>query len=151
MVCESRSAPIALGAMSRRLAPFLVLVLILAACSSSGEPTGFDQQPVPVGDDLGAALGVDGESTLPVVEKNFLEGCVLADTPRIVGSADLVASCQCTYDDLVAFYVDFAEREGATDVSAAAFDRFKQLDRDLDESTTPIPANIQTIIDGCVR
>jgi len=151
MVGETVMAPIALAPMSRRLAPLVVLLLVLAACSSSGEPTGFDQQPVPVGDELGAALDVDGDTTLPVVQKNFLEGCVLATTPRIVGASDLVASCECTYDELVAFYVDFAENEGVTDVGAVAYDRFKQLDNDLEDPLVPIPANIQTIIDGCVR
>jgi hypothetical protein len=71
--------------MVRRFAVLFVLVLVVAACGSSGEPNGFDEQLVPIADDLKAALGTDADA-LPVVERNFLEACVLAEQPRIEGA-----------------------------------------------------------------
>lgn len=144
-------APIAWQPMTRPLALVLVALLAVAACGSSGEPTGFDQQPVPVGAALGAELGVDGDATLPVVERNFLEGCLLDETPRMDDAADLPSACQCVYDELTAFYVGVAESQNAPDVGSAAYDLFKDLDSDLDDPAVLIPANIQAIIDGCAQ
>ena len=78
--------------MLKRLAVPLVALLVLTACGSSGEPEGFDEQPVRISEELQSALDTDTEF-LPVVERNFLEGCLLADTPRIT-SNDLASSCQ---------------------------------------------------------
>lgn len=139
--------------MTRHLASMLVLALVLAACGSSGEPTGFDQQPVPIGPELAAALDMGAADTLPTVERNFLEGCVLAETPRITGTADLAGVCQCTYDDLKTFYVDSVENDSDTtadtDVGAEAYKLYKALDEELRKDDSIIPANIQVIIDRC--
>ncbi len=134
--------------MTRPLALVLTLVLAVTACSSSGAPTGFDQQPVPLSDDLRTALG-GGVETLPVVERNFLEGCVLAETPRIEGADDLVASCRCAYDEIVAFYRANSSGETPEEAEQAAYDQFKRLDDELKSETGVIPANIEALINGC--
>ena len=138
---------IAWGAMLKRLAVPLVALLVLTACGSSGEPEGFDEQPVRISEELQNALDTDTEF-LPVVERNFLEGCLLADTPRIT-SNDLAGSCQCAYTDIVAFYRDNFTGETPIAAEKAAFDAFKELDDALQSETGVIPANIQSILDGC--
>ena len=142
--------------MLKRLAVPLVALLVLTACGSSGEPEGFDMQLVPLSDDLKAALGTSADE-LPVVQRNFLEGCLLADTPRIT-AGDLAGACQCSYEGIVAFYRDNFS-DGAelyingvpSEGERAAFDAFKGLDDALQSETGVIPANIQSILDGCAN
>ena len=137
--------------MTRRLSMLVVALLALAACSSSGQPTGFDQQPNPVGEELGDALGMDATDTLPVVERNFLEGCVLADTPRITPSGNSAATCECAYDAIVEFYFQRAEDGGAVDVPAEAYSLFRNLNDDLASTARPLPADVLSAVDeaGC--
>ena len=149
MICEPARTPIAWHAMTRRLVLILAVLLLAAACSGSGEPKGFSEQPVPVGAELGSALGLDATATLPIVERNFLETCVLEGNPAVVATGSLPAACQCTYDGLVSLYVDAATAQGELDVERTAFEAFKDLDSDLKESGRPVPANVQTIIEGC--
>jgi len=134
--------------MIRRLAAVLSLVILLSACGSSGEPRGFDEQPVRLSDELRAALDIDAEF-LPVVERNFLEGCALGERPRIDGASNLGASCRCAYDGIVAFYRENSSGDTPESAEAAAYDSFKQLDKALQSETGVIPANIQSILDGC--
>lgn len=133
--------------MSKRLAVPLVALLVLTACGSSGEPEGFDEQPTAISDELRDALDTDTEF-LPVVERNFLEGCLLAETPRIT-SNDLAGSCQCAYTGIVAFYRDNFTGDTPVAAEKAAFDAFKELDEVLQSETGVLPANIQSILDGC--
>ena len=149
MICEAARTPIAWHAMTRRLVPIIAVVFFAAACSNSGEPNGFLEQPVPVGATLGAALGIDAMDTLPIVERNFLETCVVEGNPAVVATNGLPAACQCTYKGLVSLYVDAATAQGATDVERTAFDAFKELDSDLKDSARAVPANVETIIEGC--
>ncbi|MGI9623666.1 MAG: hypothetical protein ACR2PK_12585 [Acidimicrobiales bacterium] len=138
--------------MVRRLAIGLpigmVLILLLAACGNSGEPTGFDQQPVPVSSELGAALGTEVEF-LPVVERNFLEGCVLAENPRIDGVTNLPASCECAYASIVDFYRQNSSGETPDQAEQNAYDQFKDLDESLQSETGLVPSNIQSLLDEC--
>ncbi len=134
--------------MVRRIAVVLVLVLVVGACGSSGEPNGFDQQLVPVADDLQAALGTDTDA-LPVVERNFLEACVLADTPRLEGTSNLALSCTCAYGDIVSFYRASFTIGTPEEIEAEAFAAFKELDNSLQDEGFLMPANIQEILDGC--
>lgn len=150
MICERVSTPVAWHAMTRRLVPILAVVLLAAACSSSGEPNGFLEQPTAVGAELGAALGLSADATIPIVERNFLETCVIEGNPAVgVTAGALPAACQCTYDGLVGLYLGAAEAQAATDVERTAFESFKDLDSELEESGRPLPANVQTIIEGC--
>lgn len=136
--------------MLKRLAVPMVALLVLTACGSSGEPEGFDEQPVRISEELQDALDTETEF-LPVVQRNFLEGCLLADTPRLTGTADLAASCECSYDGIVAFYRENFTGETPIAAEQAAFDAFKDLDRALQSETGVIPANIQSILDGCLN
>ena len=136
--------------MLKRLAVPLVALLVLTACGSSGEPEGFDEQPVRLSEELQAALGTETEF-LPVVERNFLEGCLLADTPRFEGTNDLATSCECSYAGIVAFYRDNFTGDTPAAAEKAALDAFKELDNALKSETGVIPANIQTILEGCIN
>ncbi len=135
--------------MLKRLAVPMVALLVLTACGSSGEPEGFDEQPVRVSEELQNALDTETEF-LPVVQRNFLEGCVLADTPRLSGANDLPASCECSYEGIVAFYRENFTGATPTEAEKAAFDAFKDLNNALESETGVIPANIQSILDGCI-
>ncbi len=135
--------------MIRRVSILIILLLVAAACGSSGEPTSLRGQPQPVGDELGAALGMDGDDTLPVVERNFLEACVLNDSLQIVGSGNQAASCRCAFTNISTFYATTAENGGEEDVEKAAFELFKSLDRDLRQADSLVPANIAAIVDDC--
>lgn len=136
--------------MSRRLLPIFATLLLAAACSNSGEPKGFLEQPVPVGVELGSALGLDATDTLPIVERNFLETCVIEGNPEVIAANSLPTACQCAYDKLVSLYVAAATEQGVIDVERTAFEAFKDLDSDLKDSSRPLPANVQTIIEGCI-
>ena len=138
--------------MMRRISIVLALLLVAAACSSSGEPTGFNQQPSELGDELGEALDEPATATLPLDERNFLEGCVLADTPRLAGGDNSANSCMCAYDAIVEFYLEAASARAAEDVDAEAFSLFKTLDKDLRDNAGPLPADVQRAVSeaGCV-
>lgn len=143
---------------SRRLVALALFTLLVAAgCAQSGEPTAFGQQLGPVGEEIAAALpDVEADDEMPLPERNFLEGCITGDAPRIEGvsEADRGPGCRCAYDGIVAFYLDNAERNAAEDATAedierAAYSAYRELDRDLEDGITPLPANIQTIVDDC--
>ena len=51
---------------------------------------------------------------------------------------------------LVSLYVAAATEQGVIDVERTAFEAFKDLDSDLKDSSRPLPANVQTIIEGCI-
>ncbi len=143
--------------MIRRLAAVLALMSALSACSGSGHPTGFDQQPVPLSEELLAALGTAGrpcpndpsEQCLPVIERNFLEGCVLAERSRVGDVSDLAASCQCAYDEIVSFYRDNTSGESPEAAEEAALDQFEEVNDALASGEGVIPADVQALIDGC--
>ena len=93
---------------------------------------------------------------MPLAERNFLEGCITGDAARVEGAVDAERGpgCVCTYEGIVGFYLDNAQRtaeEGATaeDIERAAYSAYRELDRDLEDGVTPLPANIQTLQDDC--
>jgi hypothetical protein len=142
----------------RRLVALALFTLLVAAgCAQSGEPTAFGQQLGPVGEDIAAAIdGVDADTEMPLPQRNFLEGCITGETPRIEGVSDAERGpgCVCAYDGIVGFYLDNAtsnaeEDATAEDIERAAYSAYRELDRDLEDGVTPLPANIQTIVDDC--
>jgi hypothetical protein len=138
--------------MMRRISIVLAFVLAAAACSSSGEPDGFNQQPTELGDELGEAMGEPATNTLPVVERNFLEGCVLADTPRLNDTANTSQNCTCAFEAIVQFYTDAASARAVEDVDAEAFSLFKNLDENLQDNPGNLPADVQRAVeaDNCL-
>lgn len=143
-----RSRP---SAKARVVALVTLLMVIAAACSHSGAPESFQDQPGPVGDRLAEALGVGADDQLPLVERNFLESCILGDAESDSGltPADRAPVCQCSYDGIVAFYVEAAEGETEEERLVDAFASFDALDSELEDPTAIPPANIQTILDDC--
>lgn len=106
---------------ARRAALVLVAVVALGACSHNREI------PERYGDSL---------------EGNFTEGCEAALTARDgVGdalSAEVARNvCQCTYDGI-------SDPDGGI-----PFEDLKQLNEDLEGEPAELPADFQTIIDGC--
>lgn len=152
------SAPVALLAMRSRpsvkpglLALVAAVVLFAAACSHSGAPEAFEEQPGPVGEDLAAALGIDAEDELPLVQRNFLEGCILGDaeSDSALTPAQRAPICECSYDGIISFYLDTAEGETEELRRADAFASFEALNDELEDPAAIPPANIQTILDDC--
>lgn len=142
----------------RRLVALALFTLLVAAgCAQSGEPTAFGQQPGPVGEEIAAAIdGVEADTQMPLPQRNFLEGCITGDSPRIEGvsDADRGPGCVCSYDAIVGFYLQNAQsnaEEGATaeDIERAAYSSYRELDRNLEDGVTPLPANIATLVDDC--
>jgi hypothetical protein len=156
--------PVAWLAMYRRptgprrlVALALFTLLVAAGCAQSGHPTTFTEQPGPVGEGIAAALdGVEPDTELPLAERNFLEGCITGDAARVEGvsDADRGPGCVCAFDAIRGFYLDSAantaeEDDTAEDIQRAAYDAYRELDRSLEDGVTPLPANIQTLVDDC--
>ncbi len=143
---------------SSRLVALAILALLVAAgCAQSGEPTAFGQQLGPVGEDVAAALpGVEADTQLPLPQRNFLEGCITGSAPRVEGvtPADRGPGCQCSFDAIRDFYLENAagtatEGETAEDIDRAAYSAYSDLNNQLEDGVTPLPANIQTLVDAC--
>jgi len=133
------------------------VVLIAAGCAPSGNPETFEDQPGRVGAEVAAAVpDIEPETMLPLAQRNFLEGCVSGDAPRIEG-ADLAQrgpACQCSFEAIESFYIDRAQADAleeatAEDISRAAFDLYDELAGDLEDPVKPLPADIQTLVDDC--
>lgn len=136
-----------------------VLALFGAACASSGEPTGFEQQPGPINDDWAAALG-NGVSTdaVPLVQRNFLEGCITIDEGKRyvdleLNEVGLIAVCGCGYDGIVATLLNRDDLSGETqeDRERDAFNKFKDLDKALGDIDKPLDSWVRTIFTDCIR
>lgn len=161
---RERREPVAWHAMNRRptgprrlVALALLTLLVAAGCTQDGHPETFGEQLGPVGDEIAAALDdVEPDTEMPLAQRNFLEGCITGDAARIEGvsEAQRGPGCACAYEGIVGFYLDNAQSnaaEGATaeDIERAAYSAYRELDRDLEDGVTPLPANIQTIVDDC--
>ena len=88
--------------MKRRLIILLaVIAVVLAACGSSGDPESFDDQPGPLPTSIAGfaneLIGNANPDAVPLVERNFLEGCMTDDTLRLEGlsGAALARACGC--------------------------------------------------------
>lgn len=145
--------PVASVPMIRRVALVLALLLVVAGCARSGNPESFDDQPEDVpawADDFPAVAaaanaGPDGDQ-IPLVELNFLEGCITADTLRLesLSGNDLAEACVCSYDAIVEFL-----RNNPVD-DKTAFDVFKDLDNRLEGENELLGTTYQNAISGCL-
>ena len=123
--------------MKRRLIGLLaVFVLVLAACASSGAPETFEDQPGPLAESIAEfateLVGSDNPDQIPLVRRNFLEGCMLDGNLRIDGlsGAPLAEACGCSYDTIVGFIIDNPPAD------RTAFDTFRDLDNSLKDDGT---------------
>lgn len=98
----------------RLLPGLLALVLLAAACGSSGDPTSFDDQVE------------DGRS---LAERNFVAGCQVelaeAPDPELAAAANDV--CECSYARFTGEADDVPASETIT------FEQFEELDDQLRE------------------
>jgi hypothetical protein len=123
----------------------MVFGAVLAACGSSGNPISFTDQPGSLPDSISqysSRLGVDDPDQVPLVQRNFLEGCMTGDTPRLEGleGSALADACGCSYNDLVQYLV------GNSASPEAAFDTFVSINRavkDQSSSDTGSPIGSQ--------
>ena len=83
---------------SRLLALVIALALIAVACGSSGAPESFEEQTGPLPDGLqqyaSELLSDVNPEQVPLVQRNFLEGCMLGAVARLDGlsGSDLAAA-----------------------------------------------------------
>ena len=134
----------------RRLAPLvalIVVVLIAAGCGSSGEPETFNEQFVELSGEQQTAFGVSDDQ-VPVEFRNWMESCVGSADTGDVSVADPAASCQCSFDGIVAFLLDFSSGVTELEKEQEAFATFKDLDTAAEDGT-PFQTQIQEIIEGC--
>lgn len=136
--------------MKRRLIALLVLIaVVLAACGSSGNPETFDDQPGPLPDSIAQfandLVGTANPDTVPLVERNFLEGCMLDGTARLgnLSGAALARACGCSYDGLVSFLIDNPPPD------QTAFETFVELDKSLRDENDSLSSVYTDIFDGC--
>jgi len=79
-----------------RLAALLVfVVVVLAACGSSGAPDAYNEQPV----DFESITGESEEVSL--VQANYREACEQANPPGFDDDVRTADYCKCTYDKYV--------------------------------------------------
>jgi hypothetical protein len=136
----------------RRLVAPLVLVLALAACGSDGAPESFTDQPGPLPESLtgyaGDLIGSADADQVPLVQRNFLEGCMSGEATRLQGLSgrSLADACGCSYDSLVNYLIDNSTTE------LEAFDRFVSIDRAVEDQTDeadPIGSQYIDLFDTC--
>ena len=137
--------------MKRRLTVLVAaLAVLLAACGSSGAPESFEDQPGPLPEEIApfaSDFGVSNPEAVPLVQRNFLEGCMLDGTLRLEGlsGAALARACGCSYDGLVTFLLDNQT------VERPAFETFKEIDDDLGVEGAAVANQYLEIFDECRR
>lgn len=144
------------------LAAVVALAVLLGACGGDGGPSSFDADPGEIDAALVAALpdGAD-PAAVPVVQRNFLEGCVLGageGLPELdqLQLGGLLEVCGCGYASLV----DHLRSEAllaadadapAEQVEAMAFDRFEELDESLRNGDGSVDDVVAELFRACIR
>jgi len=136
----------------RRLVAPLVLALVLAACGSSGAPESFTDQPGSLPASLtGYARDLIGSADadqVPLVQRNFLEGCMTGEATRLQGLSgrSLADACGCSYDSLVSYLIANSTTE------LDAFELFVKIDQRVEDQTEdvdPIGSQYIDLFDTC--
>ena len=136
--------------MTKRISTILLAALLLTACGSSGKPQSFIDQPGPLQSEyieladelLQSSEDVNG---VPLVQRNFIEGCmsaVLSEDGDIIALAN---SCGCSYKELVKFV-----RE-VTISDLEAFKAFEAFDNKLkeDDGFANLDSRVKDIFTSC--
>lgn len=159
-------------AARRGLLLLVVAGLVLTACGGDSEPDTFSDYPDPLRHDdylpaltAGLPQGEDPPPTsaVPVLQRNFLEGCItggregepfeeLLDENGAVRTEALVRVCGCSYYGIRDYYLGlFADLE-PEEQQRRAVDRFRGVNSEFaGDQTTPIPAELNAIVAGCIR
>ncbi len=144
---------IASGIMKRRFSLLILALLVLTACGSSGKPKSFSEQPGPLPERISAELadhllqrGEDPE-LVPLVQRNFLEGCVTGGFARVdsISNAALGNTCACSYYGLKEYVLE------NTPTKIAAFELFEDIDKSLkeEEGYAGLSSNYKEIFAAC--
>lgn len=128
----------------------VALGVLAAACGSSGNPESFTDQPGELPDSIAGfasdLLGPSGDPTMvPLVQRNFLEGCMIDDALRMEGlqGSSRASACGCSYDALV------------TDLQAnpagdqTPFETFVAIDRSLRTEGEAIGSRYADLFAAC--
>ena len=135
--------------MKRSLLLLLPVALLVGACGSSGKPESFTEQKGPLPADLqdyqNELLGDGNPSLVPLVQRNFLEGCMGGSKPLFaqLSGAALARACGCSYTELVRFL------EANESLEKSAFDTFKDLDKASKEADGVLGQNYRAIFEEC--
>lgn len=135
--------------MKRSLLLLLPVALLVGACGSSGKPESFTEQKGPLPADLqdyqNELLGDGNPSLVPLVQRNFLEGCMGGSKQLFaqLSGAALARACGCSYTELVRFL------EANESLEKSAFDTFKDLDKASKEADGVLGQNYRSIFEEC--
>ena len=135
--------------MKRSLLLLLPVALLVGACGSSGKPESFTEQKGPLPADLqdyqNELLGDVNPSLVPLVQRNFLEGCMGGSKQLFaqLSGAALARACGCSYTELVRFL------EANESLEKSAFDTFKDLDKASKEADGVLGQNYRAIFEEC--
>ncbi len=135
--------------MKRSLLLLLPVALLVGACGSSGKPESFTEQKGPLPADLqdyqNELLGDVNPSLVPLVQRNFLEGCMGGSKQLFaqLSGAALARACGCSYTELVRFL------EANESLEKSAFDTFKDLDKASKEADGVLGQNYRSIFEEC--
>ncbi len=135
--------------MKRSLLLLLLVALLVGACGSSGKPESFTEQKGPLPADLqdyqNELLGDVNPSLVPLVQRNFLEGCMGGSKQLFaqLSGAALARACGCSYTELVRFL------EANESLEKSAFDTFKDLDKASKEADGVLGQNYRSIFEEC--
>ena len=136
--------------MMKRISIIVIAVLTLTACGSSGKPETFTDQPGPLQSkytELATQLLQDGENPngVPLVQRNFIEGCMSGGIDETGSIIALASSCGCSYAGLV----EFVRELTVSDIEAfKAFEAFdKQLEKD--DGFKNLDTRVKEIFSSC--
>tara|TARA_B110000014_G_C20061026_1_gene552550 strand:- start:241 stop:660 length:420 start_codon:yes stop_codon:yes gene_type:complete len=136
--------------MKRCIPLLLATALLLGACGSSGKPETFYEQTAPLPEILQVFENelLDGvnPSQVPLVQRNFLEGCMggQKDIFNQLSGAALARACGCSYTELV----NYLELNATDD--QPAFDTFKKINKTSNEEGGVLGKNYKSIFEECL-
>ena len=154
----------------RGLLLLVIAGLVLTACGGDSEPESFSEYTDPIESEYSAALlaGLpEGEDAppadaVPVLQRNFLEGCItggtenppteLQDSSGDVRTEALVAVCGCSYYAIRDYFLGLHDNLEGGEQQKEAVDDFRNVNNDLLESSdASLPPELTTLVANCVR